>query len=484
MNKFQGGLRLIGYKQLALQRAVAVANTPSILCYPLLQRADELSLAIVSDGELVLKGQQIATVQHPSNAPIIAASSGKIEFSSRPTLTGIAPCLIIRCDGKDTELTSSPTNNYQQLNSKQLRAKIQQAGIIGLGGAGFSTATKLTQPIETLIINGAECEPYISCDNQLIQSHAQEIIRGILILKQLLNAQRVVIALEEQMDTARVCLEKVLTNGIELYSLPTIYPTGGEKQLIQVITGLEIPSGELPADSGVLCQNIATVFAIYQAVYLGKPLTERLVTITGNGVKTPQNLWVRIGTPIADLIQQCGGYTDKVQRLIIGGSMMGIAVNDDAIPVLKTTNCLIASSQNELSHNQTAQACIRCGDCASVCPVQLLPQQLYWYGQANQTDKLQQFQLFDCIECGCCEVVCPSHIPLVQHYRNSKQQIHQQQQQQQAAELAKCRYQARLQRLARQKTEKAEAMQRKKATLAAKVAAIKAKPHSPPIIFS
>ncbi|MBI4006348.1 MAG: electron transport complex subunit RsxC, partial [Gammaproteobacteria bacterium] len=207
---------------------------------------------------------------------------------------------------------------------------------------------------------------------------------------------------------------------IKLVPLPVVYPAGGEKQLIKALTGLEVPSQGLPLDMGIVCYNVGTIYAVYRAVMYGEPLISRIVTITGKAIKRPRNLEVLIGTPIRELVDQCGGYIDEVQHQLMGGPMMGFTLHGDNLPITKTANCIIAATAEEMPSPQPAQPCIRCGDCVAVCPVTLLPQQLYWYARSEDHDKLQAYRLFDCIECGCCAYVCPSHIPLVQYYQKAK----------------------------------------------------------------
>jgi electron transport complex protein RnfC len=265
----------------------------------------------------------------------------------------------------------------------------------------------------------------------------------------------VVIGVEDNMPNAIRCLTEGLqaagANDIDVKPVPSVYPAGGEKQLIYALTGEEVPSQGLPADLGIVCHNVGTAAAIARALLQGEPLISRVVTVTGAGVKNPGNLRVRIGTPMAAAIEACGGYTDKVARLLMGGPMMGFSMPSDNIPVIKTTNCLLAASLAEAPQPPPARACIRCGECTDVCPAQLLPQQLYWYAHTRDFDKIQDYNLFDCIECGCCAQVCPSHIPLVQYYRFAKTEIWDQERQRHKADIARQRHEFRLERLEREK---------------------------------
>lgn len=479
---FHGGLRLAGNKQLSLQHAPVAADIPKQLIYPLQQRPGIIAQPKVKEGDRVVKGQVIAQSEHFLSAPVIAASSGTIsaiEEHKIPHPSGLKDqCIIIDTDGLDESLTFTGEEDFKKLDPVVIRQKVQQAGIVGLGGAAFPTAVKLNpgprRKIDTLIINGAECEPYITCDDALMQTQPERVIKGAQVLLHALQIDDCIIAVEDDMKAAKAALEQTIlelkADQITVKAVPTIYPTGGEKQLIRVLTGRETPSGGIPADAGIVCQNAGTAAAVYRAVCFGEPLTERYMTITGKGVKNRQNMLVRIGTPIKDLIRQCGGYTEQVERLIMGGPMMGFALPDDEIPVVKATNCILAGATDEIRTEKEAMPCIRCGECARVCPVDLLPQQLYWYSRADNLDKCREYHLFDCIECGCCEVVCPSQIPLVQYYRSAKSNTVIKNQEAEKAAVAKRRHDARIFRIEREKAERAARSRRKKEALAIKKA--------------
>ncbi|WP_300372719.1 electron transport complex subunit RsxC [Methyloprofundus sp.] len=456
--KFPGGIVLDGHKQLA---DISEPTLPPELTYPLLQRSDCYVEPVVKPGQRVLKGEVIANSQNPLATPVHAASSGVITAIASRLIahpSGLSDtCIIIQTDGLDTVCPGNPCPDYQLETPAELRHKTALAGIVGLGGAAFPTAVKLKNrlPTHTLIINGAECEPYISCDVSLIQANAQQIIQGALIMQYILQAERCIIAIENTMPVAHQALLSAASEvDIQIITVPAIYPTGGEKQLIEVLTGVKIPAKALPADHGLVCQNVGTAYAVYQAICLGLPLTERIITLTGKGIKYPKNIRARIGTPIKHLVELCGGYTPDVQRLIMGGSMMGIALSTDDIAVIKATNCVLAMTSSELSVNQAAMPCIRCGDCATVCPAELLPQQLYWHSRSKQFEQCQDYQLFNCIECGCCDIVCPSQIPLVQKFRAAKGELTSKEKQAAQAILAKKRYQNQQQRRGKEEQEK------------------------------
>jgi electron transport complex protein RnfC len=390
-----------------------------------------------------------------------------------------APCIIIETDGEERWAEDRhPVANYHELPPEQIREHIRDAGIVGMGGAGFPTHIKLNPDehvVDTLILNGAECEPYITCDEMLLRERALEIIVGLRIMRYALQARRCIIGIENNKAAAfRALQEQVRNTGadfIEVIQVPTVYPTGGEKQLIQVLTGKEVPAGGLPLDIGIVCHNVGTAYAVYRAIEFGEPLISRYVTIAGS-VAHARNLEVLIGTPVIDLIEECGGNRNTLSRVIMGGPMMGVALHDENIPVTKVTNCILVNARTGdvpvVSKTGFTMPCIRCGQCAQACPVDLLPQQMYWYARAKDFDKVQDFHLFDCIECGCCDYVCPSHIPLVHYFRYAKTEIWAQQKEKAFSDAARERHQFREQRLEREKREKQERHKRKRAALDAK----------------
>ncbi|RLA20764.1 MAG: electron transport complex subunit RsxC [Gammaproteobacteria bacterium] len=474
---YNGGLHLIGHKSLSNTRKPLAATIPKELIIPLSQSIGHPAEPIVAQGQRVLKGEKIAQSVGVLSASVHASSSGIVREITEvvvPHPSGLkASCIVIDTDGLDEEAPSSGLVQYEKLPPSALVSIIQDAGVVGLGGAAFPSSIKLNpganRTIKTLILNGAECEPYITCDDMLMRDQALAVIEGARIILHTLGIKHCLIGVEDNKPEAiqalkKVCDELVYRN-IDVVEVPTLYPTGGEKQLIKILTGDEIPVGKIPADIGIVCHNVGTATAIFQAVMGGKPLISRLITVTGNGIHQPQNLEVPIGTPIRDLIAQCGGYTDDAARLVMGGPMMGFALPNDDIPVVKATNSILVLAQADLPASKQSLPCIRCGKCAEVCPMDLLPQQLYWYGRAKNNEKAQAYNLFDCIECGSCDVVCPSHIPLVQYFRATKSAVRTANNEQQKADNARQRNDAHLLRLEQAKAERAERSRKKKAQL-------------------
>jgi electron transport complex protein RnfC len=476
---FNGGLpSLAEHKNESVNLPIETAFVPAKLIYPLRQHIGNAATPLVNVGDKVLRGQKIADAQGMISAPIHSGSSGTVISIADhliPHPSGFsAPSIIIETDGLDEELSHNPSADFRQLTVSELVAIVREAGIVGLGGAAFPTAIKLdnqskSRHINTLILNGAECEPYISCDDRLLKERADKVVEGVEVLLHMLGAKQAIIAIEDNVPETFSSIQSAVTKNnnpnITGAQIPTIYPTGGEKQLIKTLTGKEVPSGGIPADIGIVSINVGTVHAVQQAVIEGKPLTSRIVTVTGEGVKTPRNLEVRIGTPISILVEMCNGYTKFADRLIMGGPMMGFALMNDEIPMVKATNCILVASKHEAITEKQAMPCIRCGLCASACPATLLPQQLYWFSKSDQLEKAEDLNLFDCIECGCCDVVCPSHIPLVQHFRYAKSALKVQNHEKHLSDVARERFEAREARIARDKAERAERSRKKKAAL-------------------
>ncbi|NOX68762.1 MAG: electron transport complex subunit RsxC [Gammaproteobacteria bacterium] len=454
LGKLHGGLRLPGEKSVSTTGPVLQAPIPDQLVLPLTQHVGNPSQPIVGIGEHVLKGQLIADTDGSLGAPVHASSSGKIvaiepwPVSRRHGAT--APCIVIECDGQDQAIeTTEIVVDYAQLDPDSLLKKILQGGIVGLGGAVFPTAQKLMQavtaPLDYLILNGVECEPYISCDDMLMREHAHDVLRGAQILMHALSLSHCHVAVESDKPQAMIALGEALgeiaDDRIVLKQVPTIYPSGGEDQLVQLVTNKEVPTGGLPTDVGCVVQNVGTAAAINRWVVHGEPLISRITTITGGGVVQPVNVHARIGTTIADIVHLAGGYTDQANQLVIGGPMTGKSISTDRVPLVKATNCVLVLVDEVPLENP--RPCIRCGECAEVCPIQLLPQQLYWFSCADNETKLREFGLTDCIECGCCDLVCPSHIALTADFRMAKARMRELADEKARAKRARQRYETR-----------------------------------------
>jgi electron transport complex protein RnfC len=447
---WRGGVRVPRYKNLSNAEASRIPPLPAQLIYPLRSHIGTAARPIVKPGERILKGQCLAEPDSYVSQALHAATSGVVrDIGDYPVAPGdlTAACIVIEVDGEDRSVDPWPPLPADA-DGDAVQRRLVEAGIIGMGGAGFPAHVKvkegLARTVQTLIINGVECEPYITCDDRLMREHAAEIVSGARWLKQAANAGECLIAVEEDMPEALAALQTHAGEGVTIGTVPAIYPAGGEKQLIKLLTGREVPSKGLPIQAAVLLHNVATARAVYQAVVHGWPLTSRYVTVTGN-VPQPGNWQALLGTPINHLLQQSGWRSDAGQRVIMGGPMMGMALRNLEVPVTKVTNCLLVQEAAPVS--VVAMPCIRCGDCLRVCPVQLNARALYEYAKAGDLDATQDLHLFDCIECGACAYVCPSHIPLVSYYRQAKAGIAAAERQQQTAAENRRRYQQHERRL-------------------------------------
>jgi electron transport complex protein RnfC len=463
--RFHGGLSLSARKSMSTAEELAVASVPDTLIHPMSQHVGAPAEAIVEVGDKVLRGQPIARATGYVASPVHAASSGTvIDIGPRPVPhpSGLsAACIVIHPDGEDRPYEGyDPLSNYRTLNAPALRARVRECGIVGLGGAVFPTSVKLNVGVglEALIVNGAECEPYISCDDTLMRYRAAEVIAGAQVMLHALEVGHCILAIEDDKPEAYEALHGACTraseNRIEIIRVPALYPEGGERQLIQVLTGREVPADGLPADIGYLCHNVGTAAAVARAVLYGEPLISRIVTVTGAGVARPRNLEVRLGTPISHVIAECGGSLESARYLFMGGAMMGFSLDSDELPVIKATNCLVVATDEDAPPRAPAMPCIRCGECAEVCPARLLPQQLFWHTRAENFDRVEALNLYDCIECGCCDLACPSQIPLVQYFRFAKTEIWNRSRERHRSDHARERFEARNARLEREAAEK------------------------------
>ncbi|EJM2214888.1 electron transport complex subunit RsxC [Escherichia fergusonii] len=431
---------------------------------PLKQHIGAEGELCVSVGDHVLRGQPL-TRGRGKMLPIHAPTSGTV-VAIAPHSTAHPSALaelsvIIDADGEDRWIERDGWLDYRNHSREELIARIHQFGVAGLGGAGFPTGVKLQgggDKIETLIINAAECEPYITADDRLMQDCAAQVVEGIRILAHILQPREVLIGIEDNKPQAISMLRAVLADShdISLRVIPTKYPSGGAKQLTYILTGKQVPHGGRSSDIGVLMQNVGTAYAVKRAVIDGEPITERVVTLTGEAVSRPGNVWARLGTPVKHLLTDAGFCPSADQMVIMGGPLMGFTLPWLDVPVVKITNCLLAPSASELGEPQEEQGCIRCSSCADACPADLLPQQLYWFSKGQLHDKATAHNIADCIECGACAWVCPSNIPLVQYFRQEKAEIAAIRQEERRAAEAKARFEARQARLEREKAARLE----------------------------
>ncbi|WP_233978756.1 electron transport complex subunit RsxC [Pectobacterium versatile] len=456
---FDGGIHPPEMKTQSSQIPLRQIPQPEQFIIPLKQHLGPEGEICVSVGDKVLRGQPL-TRGKGRTLPVHAPTSGTVNAIRQHTTahpSGLSELsIIIVPDGDDRWCERQTFTDYRAQSIDTLLAHLHQAGIAGLGGAGFPTAAKLQggmRGIETLIINGAECEPYITADDRLMQECAEEIIQGVEILSFLLQPKRILIGIEDNKPEAISALRLALgkRSDMQLRVIPTKYPSGGAKQLTKILTGKEVPFGKHSAAIGVLMQNVGTAFAIKRAVIDGEPLTERVVTLTGEALRQPGNVWARLGTPVRHLLKQGGFHVNKQPMVVMGGPLMGFTLPSLDVPIVKISNCLLAPSHAEMEPVAEEQSCIRCSKCADACPAGLLPQQLYWFSRGQEHEKARNHHLFDCIECGACAYVCPSNIPLVQYYRQEKAEIRAIDEEAQRAAHAKVRFDAKQARLEREK---------------------------------
>ncbi|EPE4145835.1 electron transport complex subunit RsxC, partial [Yersinia enterocolitica] len=457
--EFDGGIHPPEMKLQSSRVPMRIATLPEQLIVPLQQHLGPEGELRVSTGERVLKGQPL-TVGRGRTVPVHAPTSGVITAIAPHTTahpSGLAElCVHITPDGEDRWREQQPWADYSLRDKTALLERIHQAGIAGLGGAGFPTASKLQgglNRVTTLIINAAECEPYITADDRLMQEHASEVVLGTQILMYLLQPQQVLMGIEDNKPEAIAALKQALRgqDKIQLQVIPTKYPSGGAKQLTKILTGKEVPFGKHSSSIGVLMQNVGTVVAIKRAIIDDEPLIERVVTLTGDALSKPGNFWARIGTPVLHLLKLAGFTPQNQPMVIMGGPLMGFTLPSLDVPIVKISNCILAPTEAEMGLSEPEQSCIRCGLCVDACPAGLLPQQLYWFSRGEEHEKARNHNLFDCIECGACAYVCPSNIPLVQYYRQEKAEIRTLDQEAERAAQAKARFEAKQARLQREK---------------------------------
>lgn len=458
---FHGGVHPAQHKTESTASPIAIAPLPTQLIVPMHQHIGNRAKPIVSAGERVLKGQMIGRADGYISCAVHAPTSGTvsaIEMATVPHPSGLPDlCISIEPDGGEQWVTRTPLD-YLALNPSELRNRLRDLGLAGMGGAVFPSHAKLNPGrranVLTLILNGAECEPWITCDDLLMRERADQIVAGGKIMQHMLGATEVLIGIEDNKPEAIQAMRAACAGThFEVIAVPTKYPSGGAKQLTKILTGKEPPSGGRSTEIGVQVFNVATAYALARAVLHGEPLISRVVTVTGN-VERPHNLEALIGTPVHELVALAG--SPRAGNCIMGGPMMGFTLPSDQVPLIKATNCLIATSPKLFPAPPPALPCIRCTLCAQACPVDLQPQELYWFSRAKEFGKAQEYDLFDCIECGCCDYVCPSHIPLVQYYRFAKSEIWAREREKDKADVARDRHEFRDYRIEREKKERAD----------------------------
>ncbi|MGV8990890.1 MAG: electron transport complex subunit RsxC [Thiobacillus sp.] len=462
--KFKGGVHPPEHKSESNTRPIALAPIPGFLVIPVRQHIGNPAKPLVHVGQSVLKGQMIAAADGYISAAVHAPTSGvisDIDLQPVPHVSGLPDlCITLVTDGREQWVDHAPID-YQALSPAALRMQLRDMGLTGLGGAVFPSAVKLdpgaAHTCPTLIINGGECEPWITCDEMLMRERADDILQGVAVMRHLLDSTEVLVGIEDNKPEALAAMQAAaakLDFKVEIVAVPAIYPGGGAKQLIQTLTGQEVPSGKLSTDIGIQVFNVGTAYALARGVHHGEPLISRLVTVTGH-VLRPQNFEVLIGTPMHTLITHAGDRHGTT-GVLMGGPMMGMPMPDLKVPVVKATNCILVKSRELFPALPKALPCIRCTRCADVCPAELQPQELFRFAKAGDFGRAQEYHLFDCIECGCCSYVCPSHIPLVDFYRYAKSEIWANEKEKRAADLARERHEFRQFRLEREKQEKAE----------------------------
>ncbi|MDI6801394.1 MAG: electron transport complex subunit RsxC [Thermodesulfovibrionales bacterium] len=429
---FKGGIHPPDKKELSKDKPISIVRPPKKVVIPLVQHIGAPCKLSVSIGQEVKKGDVIGASEGFVSAPVHASVSGKVvAIGEFPNAMGrMVISVVIENDGKEEWTTLKDNPDYMNLSPENLKEKIRDAGIVGMGGAAFPTHVKLSppkeKPVDIVILNGAECEPYLTADYRLMIERPEEVVEGLKILMKVLGVSKGFIGIENNKPDAIEAMKKAVSKesniqaNIQIYPLEVKYPQGAEKMLIKAAAGREVPPRGLPMDVGVVVQNIGTAIAVYEAVRYGKPLIERIVTVTGEGIKNPKNLLVKIGTFVTDLIEECGGFTSEIAKVISGGPMMGFSLYSLDVPVTKGTSGILVLPEEGVVHAEDFGPCIRCGRCIDICPMGLMPSMLSVLSEKGFYEETKDYNLFDCFECGSCTYICPSRRPIVQLIRLAK----------------------------------------------------------------
>ncbi len=426
---FRGGIHPPDRKEISAGKAIETARPPERVVIPLSQHTGAPCKPAVAIGQTVRKGEVIGTAEGFVSAPVHSSVSGKvIAIGEFPNAMGrMVNSVVIENDGKEEWVELKEEPDCLNLPPDAIKQKVRDAGIVGLGGAAFPTSVKLSppkeKPIDTVILNGAECEPYLTADYRLMLERPGDIVEGLKLLMKTLDVKKGFIGIENNKPDAVAKMKEAVFrrgNSLEVCALEVKYPQGAEKMLIKALTEREVPPRGLPMDVSVLVQNVGTALAVYEAVRFGKPLIERVVSVTGEGIKEPKNLMVKIGTLVSKLIEDCGGFKDEAPKVVSGGPMMGFALGTLDVPVTKGTSGILVMSGSEVVHAQDYKPCIRCGRCIDICPMSLMPSMLSVLSEAGFYEETKEYNLFDCFECGSCAYVCPSKRPIVQFVRLAK----------------------------------------------------------------
>jgi electron transport complex protein RnfC len=477
----RGGVHPEGLKDLSAGRRIRSVPLPKYLYVPLQQHIGAPAIPVVKVGERVLKGQLLAAAQGAVSSAIHAPTSGTITALGdyvAPHPSGLpVPTITLESDGEDKWIALQTSDDPFALGAEDIAARVAAAGIVGLGGATFPAALKLNlsrnSGVQTLIMNGGECEPYLTCDDRIMRERAEQIVEGIRLIASAVAAKEVLVGIEDNKPEAIAAMQGAARgSAVKIVAMPSMYPMGSEKQIIQVLTGKEIPAGGRPADIGVLVHNVATAYAVQQAIRFGKPLVSRLVTISGGAIKTPCNVEALVGTPVQALIDFADGYAQPAARLVLGGPMMGQQFTNTGVPVVKGTSGVLALTASEIGQAEPSP-CIRCSTCVRACPVGLLPLEMAAHIRVSDLSGAVDLGLKDCISCGSCSYVCPAHIPLVHYFNYAKGDLAAQERTKLKQEATKKLADGRNERMARIERERAEAAAKRKAAREAKERAAK-----------